>query len=156
MGSLVVRILAAVGAAIISVMMFGSGVASADALTGQTYSDATAKISEWNGTPVIGTVSGNQLVMDDCIVTSWQRSIFLDSDGRNSRSREYVVHLNCNNPLASPGHPGNSSASPAGTKAKKDQEAAANINENPEFCEQSENITQWCEGVCNRTGLCEI
>jgi hypothetical protein len=156
MGRLVVRILGAVGAAALSVAMFGAGVASADALTGKTYSDAAAQISEWNGEAVIGTVSGDQLRTDDCIVTSWQKSMFLDSSGDNSRSGEIVVHLNCNTYLATPGHPGNSLMTPQGAQAKKDQRAADTINKNPEYCDESDEIAQWCEKVCNRTGLCEI
>jgi hypothetical protein len=156
MGRLIVRVLGAIGAGMLSVATFGSGVAYADALTGQTYNDAVAKISEWNGEAVIATVNGGQLEMDDCIVAGWQRSIFLDSSGDNTRTREYLLHLNCNNSVATPGHPGNSAASPQGVKAKKDQEAAANINKNPDFCEQSDEIAQWCKGVCNRTGLCEV
>ena len=42
MGSLVARILGAVAAAVLSVTMFASGVASADGLTGKTYDDAAA------------------------------------------------------------------------------------------------------------------
>jgi hypothetical protein len=156
MGSLVVRILGAVGAAALSVAMLGSGVASADALTGKNYSDAAEWISGRNGTPVIATVNGSQLEMDDCIITSWHTSIFLDSRGKNGRKNEYLLHLNCNNYLASPGHPGNSSMSPAGIAAQEDQQAAARINKNPEWCEKSDKNAQSCERICNRTGLCEI
>jgi hypothetical protein len=156
MGTLVLRILGAVGAASLSVTMFGSGVASADALTGQTYSEAAGTISGWHGTPVIGTVSGDQLATDDCIVTSWQKSMFLDSSGDNSRSNEYVLHLNCNNLLAAPGHPGNSLMTPEGAAAKKDQKAATNISKNPAYCEQSDAVLEWCEKLCKRTGLCEV
>jgi hypothetical protein len=156
MGSLVVRILSAAGAAILLVTMLGTGVASADALTGLTYDEAAAKISGWNGEPVIGTVNGDQVETDDCIVTSWQKSMFLDSSGDNSRSNEFVVHLNCNNRLASPGHPGNSLMTPEGAAAKKDQRAAANINKDPAYCEQSDEIAEWCQKLCKRTGLCEV
>src|ERR1700755_2560521 len=103
MGSLVVRILGAVGAALLSVMMLGSGVASAD-LTGLTYDDAAGWVSQHNGKAVIGAVSGDQLDTGDCIVANWHKSIYLDSSGRNSRSNEYVFALNCNNYLASPGN----------------------------------------------------
>jgi hypothetical protein len=163
MGSLVVRILGAVGAAILSVTMLttlGSGVASADKwkfeLTGMTYSGASSAISGRKGTPVIGTVSGNQLATDDCIVTSWHKSIFLDASGRNSRSTDYVLNLNCNNKLASPGNPGNSVMSPEGVAAKKDQQTAAKINKNPAWCQTSDELAQYCERVCKRSGLCEI
>jgi len=156
MGSLVVRIVGAIGAATLSATVFGYGVASADALTGQTYDEASATISGWHGQPVIGTVSGDQLATDNCIVTSWQKSMFLDSSGDNSRPNEYVLHLNCNNLLASPGHPGNSLMTPEGTAAKKDQKAAANISKNPAYCEQSDEIAEWCAKLCKRTGLCEV
>lgn len=157
MCSLIARIVGVVGAAIVSVTLFGNGVASADALIGLTYDQAVATIaSKWNGKAVIGTVSGDQVPKEDCIVTSWQNSIFLDSDGTNSRKDEILLHLNCNNRLASPGHPGNSSMSPEGVTAKKDQEAAASINKDPEFCEESDEIAEWCQKVCSRTGLCEI
>ena len=93
MGSLVVRILGAVGAAILSVTMLGSGVASADPLIGKTYSDAAAFIAKYNGKPVIGTVSGDQLQTGDCVVTSWHKSMFLDSSGRNARRDEWLLSL---------------------------------------------------------------
>jgi hypothetical protein len=156
MGSLVVRILGAIGAAALSVAMFGSGVAFADPLAGLTYSDAAAQLSEWNGEAVIGTVSGDQLRTDDCIVTSWQKSMFLDSSGDNSRSNEYVLHLNCNAYLASPGHPGNSLMTPQGAQAKKDQQQAASIDENPAWCQTSDKRLEWCEAICERTDRCEI
>src|SRR3954453_6777118 len=105
---LVVRILGAVGAAITSLSILGVGVASADAVTGHTYSDASAAISSVNGKPVIATVSGNQLKTSDCIVTSWHTSKFLNSSGRNDRKQEWLLNLNCNNLVASPGKPGNS------------------------------------------------
>lgn len=157
MGRFVVRVLSAVGAAVLSMTILGSGVASADdGLTGSSYGEASAWISSHNGTSVVGTVSGDQVEKGNCIVASWHKSIFLDSSGDNTRSGEYVLNLNCNNPLASPGKPGNSAMSPAGVKAKAEQEQAASIDKNPEWCETSDSRLKWCEGVCNRTGLCEI
>lgn len=156
MGSLVVRILGVVGAAALSVTMFGSGVASADALTGKTYSDASAWISQRNGTPVIATVSGSQLETDDCIVTSWSKGGFLNSRGRADRRGEYYLHLNCNNNVASAGHPGNSAMTPEGIKAKKEQKTAANINKNPAWCRKNEENLANCVKFCDRTGLCEV
>src|SRR5882757_363474 len=109
MASLVVRIMAVVGGAMVSVALFGSGDASAsDGLTGKTYDFASSYISENNGTPVVGTVSGDQLATGDCIVASWHRSTFLNSSGENDRKKDFVFNLNCNNPIASPGKPGNS------------------------------------------------
>ena len=150
------RVLSVFVAAILAAFLFGSGVASADQLTGQTYQDAKGKISGWNGEAVIATVSGDQVDTDKCVVTSWQKSTFLDADGRNTRSNEFLLHLNCNNSVASPGNPGYSALSPEGVKAKKDQQSAASINKNPEFCQKSDDVAKWCENVCKRTGLCEI
>ena len=135
----------------------GSGLASAaDPYVGKTYGDASAAISNRNGTPVVATVSGSALELDKCVVTSWARSNFLDSEGRNRRRNEYRLNLNCNNPVASPGHPGNSSVTPEGIKAKKDEKSAANINKNPAICQKSEQNMTWCVNLCKRTGLCEV
>lgn len=157
MGRLVMRVLGGIGGATLSVAIFGGGVAAAaDPLVGLTYDKASGMISKWHGDAVVGSVSGSQLEMGDCIVTSWQQSLFLDTSGRNSRSREYVLHLNCNNPVASPGHPGNSLMTPAGAKAKEAQQQAASINSNPEWCHTSEKRLEWCGTICESTGLCEI
>jgi hypothetical protein len=157
MGSLVVRILSAVGAAALSAAIFGSGVASAgDGLTGKSYDEAAAYISSQNGHPVVGTVSGDQLETGDCIVTSWRKSNFLNSSGENDRKKDYVFNLNCNNPVATPGNPGNSVMSPAGIAAKKDQATATRIDNNPAWCETTDENMQYCEAICERTGLCEI
>jgi len=160
MGTFVVRIVGAVGAAALSVAMVGSGIASADALAGNTYADAAAKISSWKGTPVIATVSGDQLATDDCIVTSWHKSKFLDSAGRNDRPQEYLLTLNCNNSVASPGNPGNSAMSKEGAAAKraqeKDQQMVAAINKNPPWCHKSKDNLANCQKVCERTGACEV
>jgi hypothetical protein len=157
MGSLVVRILGAVGAAALSVTVFGSGIASAvDGLTGISYDEAASWISSHNGSPVIGSVSGDQVDKSQCIVTSWHKSNFLNASGRNDRASDYVLNLNCNNPVASPGKPGNSVMSPAGVAAKKDQTSAENISKNPEWCQTTDKRMQWCQNICKRTGLCEI
>jgi len=70
-------------------MGFGSGIASAaDPLIGKKYSDASSWISRRNGTPVVATVSGSQLALDDCIVVSWSKGGFLNSRGKNDRRNE--------------------------------------------------------------------
>lgn len=156
MRSFVLRTLAVAGTFTISSLL-GSGLASgADPFVGKTYSEASAAISQRNGTPVVATVSGSALELNDCIVTSWSQSIFLDSDGANNRWREYRLNLNCNNPVATPGHPGNSAMTPQGLEAKKEQEEAAQINKNPAWCEKSDKNMNYCVGVCDRTGECEI
>ena len=157
MGSLAVRILGSVGAAALSVTMFGSGVALAkDGLIGISYDEASAAISSKGGTAVVGTVTGDQVKTGACTVASWHKSIFLDSSGRNDNKKEYVFDLNCNNPLASPGNPGNSVMSPAGVAAKKDQLTAARINKNPAWCQTSDSNLTYCQAICKRTGLCEV
>lgn len=138
-------------------MGFGSGVASAaDPLIGKKYSDASSWISRRNGTPVVATVSGSQLALDDCIVVSWSRGGFLNSRGKNDRRNEYYVHLNCNNAVATPGHPGNSVMTPEGQKRKAQLERAERINANPERCRSSEATLENCIKFCRSTGLCKV
>jgi hypothetical protein len=157
MGSFVLRILGVVGVAALTLTMLGSGVASAqDPLIGKSYSDAAAWISKRGGTPVIATVSGDQLGKDDCTVVSWQKGMFLNSAGRSDRKGEYYLHLNCNNHVASAGKPGNSVMSPEGAQGKKDVLRAADINKNPAWCEASDAKMQFCVKFCKRTGLCEV
>lgn len=156
MRSRAVRVVGVVVAVTLSLMMVGAGVASADPFIGKKYSDAAAQIAKRNGTPVVATVRGSELSQDDCIVTNWHKSIFLDSRGKNHRSREYRLDLNCTNPVAAPGHPGNSAVTPEGAKAKKDQKRAASINEHPEQCQKSEANMKSCVNFCTKTGLCQV
>lgn len=158
MGSLTVRVLSVVGAALLSVMMFGSGVAAAKGpvLIGKTYSDATAVLAKWGATPVIATVSGDQLATDDCIVTNFQKSSFLNAAGKNTRTNEYLLHLNCNNRVAQPGKPGNSAMSEEGEKEKQNQKYAIAISKNPAVCDKSDVNMEWCKKICSETGLCEV
>lgn len=156
MRSFVVRMLVVVCGLGLSLML-GSGVASAkDPFVGRTYSQAVEVISKQNGTPVVATVSGSVLELDDCVVTSWAQNIFLDTDGNNSRRKEFRLNLNCNNPVASPGHPGNSAMTPEGVKAKKDQRTAISISKDPAICDKSDDAMTWCINLCERTGLCEV
>jgi hypothetical protein len=135
---------------------FGAGVGAADQYVGKTYDQAAASITKYNGTPVVGAVSGDQLALNDCIVTSSHKSKFLNASGKNDRIHDVVLNLNCNNKVAEPGHPGNSAASAEGAKAKKDIQAAATINKNPAICQRSDDFAKWCEVVCKRSGLCEV
>ena len=157
MGSSVARVLCLVGGAIVLLAMFGSGIASAkDPFVGKTYDEAAAVISQRNGTPVVSTVTGDQLSTGDCIVTSWHSSKFLNSGGKNDRAGEFLLSLNCNNDVATPGHPGNSVMSPQGAQGKKDQEAAEVIAKRPGWCHTAEQRLQYCAKLCKRTGLCEV
>jgi len=105
---------------------------------------------------VVATVSGSQLALDDCIVISWSRGGFLNSRGKNDRRNEYYVHLNCNNQVATPGHPGNSLMTPEGQKRKAQLDRAQAINEKPERCQRSQATYESCVRFCNSTGLCKV
>lgn len=143
--------------AITAVLFLGAGVASAaDPLIGRKYSDAASRVSSWNGKPVVATVSGSQVTLDDCIVISWSKGGFLNSRGKNDRRNEYYMHLNCNNPVASAGHPGSSVMTPQGAKRKQQEEWAAAINKNPDQCHKSESALENCRNFCKFTGLCEV
>jgi hypothetical protein len=155
--SLAGRILGVAGTAVLSVAVFSCGIASAaDPLAGQKYSDAASAIAKWNGKPVIGTITGSEVTTDDCIVTSWHMSKFLDASGHNMRKNEYILNLNCTNRVASPGHPGNSVMTPEGAMGKRDQKAAAIINKDPTWCNSSDERLHQCQVICKRSGLCEI
>ncbi len=137
-----------------SVSAISGTVAWADPLVGKTYSDAASTIGGWKGTAVIATMSGSQVETDDCVVLSWQKSIFRDASGVG-RSGEYLLNLDCNQPLASPGHPGASAMSTQGREAKKDEATAKYIASDSSVCDKDENTVKWCTDLCNKTGLCE-
>ncbi|MDF2898325.1 MAG: hypothetical protein K0Q46_5111 [Rhodococcus erythropolis] len=149
------RALLIVGCALFALVAFGANVASADPYVGKTYAEASGRIAEQNGTPVVATVSGSQLTTDECIVVSWSKSIFRDSSG-DSRRKEFLLNLNCNRALAAPGHPGGSLMTPEGRQSKKDEASAAQITKNPAICDRSDNHAKWCARVCTETGLCEF
>jgi hypothetical protein len=155
MRDVIVRITGAVATAMVSTVVFSSGVASADPYAGQTYGDAKSTMAGYHQTAVIATVSGDRLATDDCIVVSSAKSSFLDSSG-DSRNNEVLVNLNCNEGVAAPGKPGNSAMSPAGQAAKKEQKAATNISKDPSYCQQSDDVLAWCKDLCTKTGLCEV
>jgi hypothetical protein len=110
----------AVGAAVASFAMFGSGVASAtNEYAGQTYADASQAISQAGQSSTIATRVGSFLPTDQCIVTGSRAADFLNSSGTSSGGR-VLLYLNCNNSFAAAGVPGNSIASPEGRQAYSD------------------------------------
>ena len=151
----IARVLVIACGVLVALTAFGSGAASADPYVGKTYAEAAAKISQKSGKPVIATVSGSQLATDECIVISWSRSIFRDSSGE-ARRREFLLNLDCNRALASPGHPGGSLMTPGGPQRKKDEAFAARVTKNPEICNQSESYAKRCARVCIKNKLCEV
>lgn len=152
---LIARAVGIVFGVALAVAAFGSGVASADRFAGKTYAEAAAKIAEWKGTAVIATVSGSQLDTDDCIVTSSSKSSFRGPSGE-SRKGEWLLNLDCNRPLASPGHPGNSLMTPEGRQEREDEASASRIAKDPTWCEKSDKNGAYCERLCKKTGLCDF
>jgi hypothetical protein len=154
----IARAAAVLAGVAIATAAFGSNVASAkDPLVGKTYSAAAAAIGGWGsgGNPIISTVSGSQLATDDCIVTSWQRSMFRNSSGA-TRPGDVLLNLDCNQPLAAPGHPGNSVTSVEGKAAKEDDANATYVAKNPQVCEKNANTAAWCAELCKKTELCDF
>lgn len=129
----------------------GAGIAAADPnLKGQTYSKAAELIASWGSKAVISSVVGDQLAMDDCIVTASKNSKFLDSSGRH-QSPAVLLNLNCNPPLASAGKPGASAATPEGRKIKKDLGYLTWMNRNPSTNCADKNL-DWCKQLCDKYG----
>ncbi|WP_163748644.1 hypothetical protein [Mycolicibacterium helvum] len=137
----------ALAGGVIAATSFGSGLAAAGPdFSGMTYGQAVEKISSWGSKAVIASVVGDQLAMNDCVVTSGSKATNLDSSGR-SRGSEFLLHLNCNQALAAPGKPGNSVATPEGRKVHKDMVAIAYINEHPDNCDSA---VSWCQSLCDK------
>jgi hypothetical protein len=122
----------ACGAAAVALTMVGGGVANADdQIVGQYYKDAKARIGQMGLTPVVATTVGDRKDWDNCIVTSANKSSFLDGSG-NKAGNEMLVNLNCYSKYGTALWPGYSLQSPEGRKmweadmaAKKQKEAEA-------------------------------
>ena len=137
--------------------LVGAGFALAKApYVGQTYEKVAAKIISRNGTPVIRTVVGGELPTGQCIVTNAQKS--------KSKKRTWLLDLNCLNPVAGPGHPGNSVATAEGKVARErqrraekwDREVAAYLAGGTKvpWCGRTESHTTTCRNFCARHGVC--
>lgn len=112
-----------VGAAAVSIAFLGSGVASADDYTGQTYGDASSAISDAGKKAVIATRSGDTLSEDECIVTHSQSAAWIKGDDFSPVTDTVLLDLNCNAKVASAKAPGNSAASPEGRAALKEAQS---------------------------------
>lgn len=135
--------------------MVGATAAHADDPTGKKYSDAKSIVSDWGATPVLSTVNGDQLALDDCIVTSYTKSSAKSALGENN-GQKVLLNLNCNAKVAQAGVPGNSVMTPQGKSAKQDIEVANQINKDPSGCYSDNNKNlAYCKRVCTRTGLCD-
>lgn len=143
----------AVALAATTMAMLGATAAHADTPVNKKYSDAQGIVKDWGSTPVLSTVTGDQLALDDCIVTSYTKSAAVSALGENSGSK-VLLNVNCNAKVAQAGIPGNSAMTPQGKAAKQDIKVANQINKNPKGCYDSDDDLAYCKRVCNRTGLC--
>lgn len=112
------------------------GVAQAvPSVVGMTYADATQVIQNEGRIVEITTTTGTLLPQSKCIVVNQSERAEL-SVGRSNTPAKVLLSLNCNDPVAAPGKPGNSAASTAGREQKKKQ-AEAEWRASPEGQE-------WC------------
>jgi hypothetical protein len=109
--------ISAVGATAVSMAFFGSGIATADDYTGQTYGDASKAISDAGKKAVIASRAGDTLADADCIVTHSQSAPWIKGDNFSPVTNTVLVYLNCNATVATAKDPGNSAASPEGRAA---------------------------------------
>jgi hypothetical protein len=107
----------AVGAAAVSMAFFGTGIASADDYSGQTYGDASKSISDAGKKAVIASRAGDTLTDDECIVTHSQSAPWIKGDDFAPVTDTVLVYLNCNATVATNKDPGNSAGSPEGRAA---------------------------------------
>jgi hypothetical protein len=107
----------ALGAGAVSMALFGTGIASADDYTGQTYADASKAISGAGKKAVIASRAGDTLTDDDCTVTHSQSAPWIKGDDFAPVTDTVLVYLNCNASVATNKDPGNSAGSPEGRAA---------------------------------------
>jgi hypothetical protein len=119
----------AAAAATVAIVVPGIATAAADDYSGQTYGDATAKLSDAGKKAVITSRSGDSLPQAKCVVTHSQSAPWLKGEAFTPVTNTVLLDLNCNATVATAMTPGNSAASPEGRKALK--EAAAKKKKAP-------------------------
>jgi hypothetical protein len=98
-----------------------TGVASAaPSVVGMTYDKAQAAAKGAGVATEVSTSTGTELAQGDCIVVNQVMRAAV-TFGQQNTPTKMLLSLNCNAPLASAGHPGNSAGSPEGQAAKKAQ-----------------------------------
>ncbi|HEX9499008.1 MAG TPA: hypothetical protein VF926_11680 [Mycobacterium sp.] len=107
----------AVGATVVSMAFFGSGIAAADDYSGQTYGDASKAISDAGKKAVVASRAGDTLSDDQCIVSHSQSAPWIKGDSFAAVTDTVLVYLNCNATVATNKDPGNSAGSPEGKAA---------------------------------------
>jgi hypothetical protein len=137
--ALVSRGVFVIAAALLSAMMFGTGVAAADDFAGLTYGKANEIIGQLKSNVVVAGAVGDRLSRDDCIVTRSQR---------NSKN-DVILFLNCSGDVATATGSGPSSASPAGQKAKETHAIADYVNADPANCQISKDMIKACKDFCD-------
>jgi hypothetical protein len=138
MKSALLGVIAVPAAAVISSLVFGSGVAAADDYAGQSYSDASSALGTASLKGVIASKVGDEDALDDCVVTHSQKAPWIAGDAFTPVTDTVLLYLNCDAKLASAKQSGNSLASPEGQaeKATEDQaaaQAAAQQNQSDEL-----------------------
>jgi hypothetical protein len=104
-----------------------------------TFDKAQEAVAAAGGTAEVVSRTGSSLEQSDCIVVN-QAVRDEVQFGREYTPSKVLLSLNCNAALATPGHPGNSAASPAGRAATKEQQAEA-WRETPagqQWCQQAQ------------------
>ena len=117
--------------------VFGCAVASADAYAGETYSDAAGALSGAGMTVVVGGRVGSDLPTEKCVVSRSQKAPWVKGDNFQQVNNTMLLFLNCTQPVATAGKPGNSAASPQGQQALKDEKAY-------EWKSTTDEGAQWC------------
>lgn len=139
------RMIMGAGLAVTGVVLsvIGAGIAGADAYAGQKYSDASEAAAGAGYTPVIVTRNGDGGSVGDCVVERSQKSSFMDSSFSNPGNK-MLFYLNCDGPIAEPGHAGNSAASVEGraelARRAEQAEAARQQNQQAELADTNNAI----------------
>jgi len=145
---------AAAAVAASAAAMVGAATAHAQSPVNRTYEEARSIVQRWGAQPVLATVTGSVLPLDQCIVTSFGEQVSVSAVGVNT-GRKVLLNVNCNAKVAQPGTPGNSLMTPQGKQAKRDIRVANIINKDPTPCYASDDDLAYCKRVCNRTGMCD-
>jgi hypothetical protein len=132
------------------VILFGSGSAGAyNDYVGRTYEQAATSIKNRGKYAVIATRQGSYLPTEKCVVV-----------GDRYQGNNVLLDLNCNDVVATPGHPGNSVASPTGSRAQLMRDRANRFSENyakavaageQPYCGKE---PAWCQAVCKESDKC--
>jgi hypothetical protein len=89
-----------------------------------TFDKAQQAVQNAGLTAEVASSTGTALPQSDCIVVNQVVRAAVNF-GREYTPSKVMVALNCNATMATPGHPGNSAASPEGREAKQQMAAEA-------------------------------